>query len=78
MNLCNANQRVAVGIVNGFGGIEKFHFDIILDACLKVDVKEVMCPTIALTYSQLAANQYVLKDALDRNAFWEEKYIRKA
>ena len=78
INLCYAKQRVAVGVVSGFRGVDKFYFNIIPDACLKVDVKEVMCPTTTLTYPQSAANRYVLKDALGGNALWKEKYIRRA
>jgi hypothetical protein len=43
MNSKNLKQKVAaVGIVSGFGGIDKFHFNTIPESWLKVDVKEVM------------------------------------
>jgi hypothetical protein len=50
MNPRNIKQKVAVGVVSGFGGIDKFHFQTIPESWLKVDVKEVVCPNAALMY----------------------------
>jgi hypothetical protein len=78
MNPRNVKQKVAVGVVSGFGGIDKFHFQTILDSWLKVDVKEVVCPNAALMYPREPADQIVLKDVMGRNAIWEEKFVRRA
>jgi hypothetical protein len=50
MNPKNLKQKVAVGIVSGFGGIDKFHFNTIPESWLKVDVKEVMSPNADLMH----------------------------
>jgi hypothetical protein len=55
MNPWNVKPKVAVGVVSGFGGIDKFHFQTIPDSWLKVDVKEVVCPNAALKYPHKAA-----------------------
>jgi hypothetical protein len=56
MNLKNLKQKVAVGIVSGFGGIDKFYFNTIPESLLKVDVKEVMSPNADLMYPNEAVN----------------------
>jgi hypothetical protein len=46
MNLRNVKKKVVVGVVSGFGGIDKFHFQTMPNLWLKVDVKEVVCPML--------------------------------
>jgi hypothetical protein len=78
MNPRNVKQRVAVGVVSGFGRTDKFHFMTIPDSWLKVDVKEVVCPNAALMYPHEVADQIVLKDIMGGNALSEDKYVRRA
>jgi hypothetical protein len=78
MNPRNIKQKVVVGVVSGFGRIDKFHFQTIPESWLKVDVKEVVCPNIALMYPHEPADQIVLKDVMGGNAIWEEKFVRRA
>jgi hypothetical protein len=78
MNPQNVKQKVAIGVVSGFGGIDKFHFKTIPDSWLKVDVKEVVYPNAALMYPHKAVDQIVLKDVLGGNSLWEEKYVKRA
>jgi hypothetical protein len=78
MNPKNLKQKVAVGVVSGFGGIDKFHFNTIPKSWLKVDVKEVMSSNIDLMYPNEAANQHVVKDVVGGNTLWDEKFIRRA
>jgi hypothetical protein len=78
MNPRNVKQKVAVGVVSGFGGIDKFHFQTIPDSWLKVNVKEVVCPNAALRYPHEPADQILLKDVMGGNAIWEEKFVRRA
>jgi hypothetical protein len=56
MNPWNVKPKVAVGVVSGFGGIDKFHFQTIPDSWLKVDVKEVVCPNATLMYPHKPAD----------------------
>jgi hypothetical protein len=56
LNPQNIKQKVVIGVVSGFGGIDKFHFKTIPDSWLKVDVKEVVCPNAALMYPHEAAD----------------------
>jgi hypothetical protein len=78
MNPRNIKQKVAVGVVSGFGGIDKFHFQTIPEPWLKVNVKEVVCPNAALMYPHEPTDQIVLKDVMGGNAIWEEKFVRRA
>jgi hypothetical protein len=78
LNPQNIKQKVVIGVVSGFGGIDKFHFKTIPDSWLKVDVKEVVCPNAALMYPHEVADQIVLKDIMGGNALWKEKYVRRA
>jgi hypothetical protein len=78
MNPKNVKQKVAVGIVSGFGGIDKFHFNTIPESWLKVDVKEVVSPNADLMYPNKNANQILLKDVVGSNTMWDEKFIKRA
>jgi hypothetical protein len=78
MNPKNLKQKVAVGVVSGLGGIDKFHFNIIPESWLKVDVKEVMSPNAELMYPHEPADQSVVRDVVGGNTLWDEKFIRRA
>jgi hypothetical protein len=78
MNPKNLKQKVAVGVVRSFGGIDKFHFNTILESWLKVDVKEVMSSIADLMYLHKGADQYVMKDVVGGITLWDEKFIGKA
>jgi hypothetical protein len=78
INPKNVKQKVAVGIVSGFGRIDKFHFNTIPESWLKVDVKEVVSPNADLMYPNENANQHLLKDVVGGNTVWDEKFIRRA
>jgi hypothetical protein len=85
MNPKNLKQKVAVGFVSGFGGIDKFHFNIIPESWLKVDVKEVMSPNAEvmspnaeLMYPHKPADQSIVRDVVGGNTLWDEKFIRRA
>jgi hypothetical protein len=78
MNPKNSKQRVAVGFVSGFGGIDTFYFHPIPDAWLKVDMKEVTTPTAALMYPKEDAHQLQVKHVLGGNTLWDERFIKRA
>jgi hypothetical protein len=78
MNPKNIKQKVAVGIVSGFGGIDKIHFKTILKSWLKVDVKEVVSPNADLMYPNKNADKHLLNDVVGGNTVWDEKFIRRA
>jgi hypothetical protein len=78
MNPKNLKQKVAVGIVSSFGGIDKFHFNIIPESWLKVDVKDVLSPNAELMYPHELADQSVVGDVVGGNTLWDEKFIRRA
>jgi hypothetical protein len=78
INPKNVKQKVAVGIVSGFGRIDKFHFNTIPESWLKVDVKEVVSPNADLMYPNENANQHLLKDVVGGNTVWDVKFIRRA
>jgi hypothetical protein len=78
INPQNVKQNVAIGVVSGFRGIDKFHFKTIPNSWLKVDVKKVVCPNATFMYLHEAANQIVLNNNMGGNALWEEKYVRRA
>ena len=78
MNSKNLKQKVVVGLVSGFGEIDKFYFNTILESWLKVDMKEVMSPNVDLIYPNEVANQHVLKDVVGGITLWDEKFIRRA
>jgi hypothetical protein len=69
MNPKNLKQKVAVGIVSGFGGIDKFHFNTIPESWLKVDVKEVMSPNADLMYPNENGDQHLVKDVVGGNTW---------
>jgi hypothetical protein len=73
MNPKNLKQKVVVGIVSGFGGIDKFHFNIIPESWLKVDVKDVLSSN-----AHELADQSVVGDVVGGNTLWDEKFIRRA
>jgi hypothetical protein len=64
MNPQNVKQKVAVGVISSFRGIDKFHFKTIPDSWLKVNVKEVVCPNAAFMYPYEVVDQIVLKDVI--------------
>jgi hypothetical protein len=78
MNPKNSKQKVAVGVVSGFGGIDKFHGNTIPESWIKVDVKEVVCPNAELMYPHEPGDQQQLKDVIGGNALWDEQCIRMA
>jgi hypothetical protein len=78
MNPKNLKQKVAVGVVSGFGGIDKFHFNTVPESWLKVDVKEVMSPNADMMYPNEATDQHVVKDVVGGNTLWDEKFIKRA
>jgi hypothetical protein len=78
MNPKNLKQKVAVGIVSSFGGIDKFHFNIIPESWLKVDVKDVLSSNAELMYPHELADQSVVGDVVGGNTLWDEKFIRRA
>jgi hypothetical protein len=78
MNPKKSKQRVAVGFVSGFGGIDTFYFRPIPDAWLKVDVKEVTTPTVALMYPNEHVEKFQMKHVLGGNTLWDERFIKRA
>jgi hypothetical protein len=78
MNPKDGKEKVAVGVVSGFGGINKFHFTTIPEAWLKVDVKEGTSPNADFIYPHKAADQHQVKDVVEDNTLWYEKFIRRA
>jgi hypothetical protein len=78
MNPRNSKQKVTVGVISGFGGIDRFHCNTIPESWLKVDLKEVSCPNVDLMYPHKPGNQHQLKDVIGGNALWDEQCIRRA
>jgi hypothetical protein len=78
MNPKNGKEKVVVCVVNGFGGIDKFHFTTIPEAWLKVVVKNGTSPNADPMYPHKAANQHQVKDVVRGNTLWDEKFNRRA
>jgi hypothetical protein len=78
MNPKNRKDKVVVGVVSSFRGINKFHFTTIPEAWLKVGFKEGTYSNADLIYPHEAANQHQVKDVVEGNTLWGEKFIRKA
>jgi hypothetical protein len=78
MNPKNVKQKGVVGIVSGFGGIDKFYFNTIPKSWLKVDVKEVMSSNVDLMYTNEAVFQHLVKEVVGGNTLWDENFIRRA
>jgi hypothetical protein len=68
MNPKNVKQKGVVGIVSGFGGIDKFYFNTIPKSWLKVD----------LMYTNEAVFQHLVKEVVGGNTLWDENFIRRA
>ena len=69
---------MATGVVSGVGGIDKFHFILILENWFKIDVREVLQPNMPLMYPKEDADQEKLKDVQGGNAIWDRKYMKVA
>ena len=71
-------QKVAARVVTSVGGIDKFHFMLILENWFKIDVREVLQPNVPFMYPKEDADQEKLKDVQGSNAIWNRKYMKLA
>ena len=71
-------QKVAVGVVTGVEGIDKFHFILIPENWFKIDVRKVLQPNVPLMYPKKDVDQEKLKDVQGSNAIWDRKYTKLA
>ena len=78
MNPQNEKQNIAVAVVSGISGVEKFHCSTFPKSWFKVDVKEGLSSNVPLLYPNEAAEQTILKDTVGSNALWDERFIKKA
>jgi hypothetical protein len=56
--------------------VYKFHFHIIPNGWLKVDVKEALMPDVALMYPHDATDQNKVGDIVNSNGIWNQKYVK--
>jgi hypothetical protein len=73
MNPRAMKQKVARGTISGIGGVHNFHFHVIPDGWLKVDVKEALQRDVALMYPHDAADQNKVGDIVNGNGIWNQK-----
>lgn len=71
-------QKVAQGNISGLGGVDTFHFMTIPPTWFKIDVKEVLQPTVALMVENQDAEQKVLLDVKGGNCIWDQQYLQRS
>jgi hypothetical protein len=62
---------VATGKINGFEGIDKFHFTSISDQWFKVDVYEALMHDVVLMFPNVDAEQERVTDVVGIAAIWD-------
>jgi diadenosine tetraphosphate (Ap4A) HIT family hydrolase len=55
-------QKVARGTISGIGRVHKFHFHVIPDGWLKLDVQEALMSDVALMFSNDTVDQNKIGD----------------
>ena len=74
----NTSNRVAVGRISGTTkGNDLFHFHPVPKGWYKIDVTEVMEPTVPLMRPQEFADQYTLGDTANGNTLWKEENLSR-
>ena len=76
INPRSKNQRLAIGKISGIGGVDKYHFNVILDNWFKVDVQEVLQGNIPLMVENVDADQTEIQHVKGGNAIWDQKYLK--
>ena len=72
----NKRCKVATGKINGVGGVDKFYFKVIPQFCYKVDVTTAHIDDVKLAYPHEDGDQWVVKDVVGGNTFWNERSLR--
>jgi hypothetical protein len=76
MNPRSIRKKVATGVVNGIGGEDKFHFTIIPETWLKIDITKVFAPNVALMLEVALVDQRGVGDVKGGNAIWDQKFLK--
>jgi hypothetical protein len=63
-------QKVARGTISGIVGLYKFHFQVIRDRWLKVDIQEALVSDAALMFPNDATDHSKVEDIVNRDALW--------
>jgi hypothetical protein len=66
------NHTLKAGLV----GLHKFHFQVIRDGWLKVDIQEALVSDATLMFPNDAANHSKVGDVVNGNALWNMKYVK--
>jgi hypothetical protein len=78
MNPSSTRQKVAVGIISGIGGQDKFHCNIIPDNWFKIGVGEILVPEVPLMWENASVEQTKVGDVRGSNALWDHKHLKVA
>jgi hypothetical protein len=63
-------EKVAYGTISGIRGVHKFHFQVILDEWLKVDIQEALMPDVVLMFPNDTTDQNKVGDVVNGNGRW--------
>ena len=69
----NKRRKVAIGKINGVGGLDKFHFKVIPEFCYKVDATTTYLGDVKLAYLHEDGDQWVVKDVVGGCTLWNER-----
>jgi hypothetical protein len=76
LNPREVKLKVAWGTISGIAGLHKFHFQVIRDWWLKVDIQEAHVPDATLMFPNDAADQSKVGNVVNGNALWNMKYVK--
>jgi hypothetical protein len=68
--------KVARGRISGIGGVDKFHFQVIPEGWLKVDIQEALLLDATLMFPNDAADESKVGDIVNGNGIWNQKYVK--
>ena len=57
------------------GGVDKFHFKVILDFCYKVDMNTTYLGGVKLAYPHEVGDQWVVEDVVGSSTLWNERNL---
>ena len=76
MSQKNKRQKVAIGKINGVGGVDKFHFKVIPQFCYKVDVTTTYLGDVKLVCPHEDGDQWFVKNVMGGCTLWIERNLR--
>ena len=72
----NKRRKVAIGMINGVGGVDKFHFKVIPKFCYKVDVTATYLGNVKLVYPHEDGGQWLVKNVVEGCILWNERNLK--